>query len=102
MTKFCAECGFALSPSAAFCGGCGGSVDKKCPTCGQAIPTQTNGRNNQTSIAARGTTAKVKSSSRPRNKPIYGPRYNEEYDCPNCGSEDQNYEVCKQCGEDNG
>lgn len=100
MSKFCPECGFALSSSAAFCGGCGASVLKTCPTCGQLWPLENTTKSGRPVIST-GSGSKAKKVLTSKNRPIYGPKYDSEYDCPNCGAKDQNNLVCKNCGEDN-
>ena len=100
MSAFCAECGFALSQSASFCGGCGANVKNTCPTCGQLWPSEKGTKSGKSSITI-SSGAKSKKVSTSKVPPIYGPKYDSEYDCPNCGAKDQNYLVCKTCGEDN-
>jgi DNA-directed RNA polymerase subunit M/transcription elongation factor TFIIS len=101
MSKFCAECGFVLSAAASFCGGCGAGVNKNCPTCGQSLPTDKNGKDKKSTVSTRPSTSNFNTSAKPSKMPVYGGKYNQEYDCPNCGAKDQKYELCKQCGEDN-
>jgi predicted amidophosphoribosyltransferase len=103
VAKFCGECGFNISESAAFCGGCGAKIERVCPTCGQNLPK------GMTAKVSGGNSRGEKSSTNKgqpdrrvtsNNQPIYGIKYNEDEDCPNCGAKGQKDFVCKQCGED--
>lgn len=104
MPKFCSQCGFSVSDSAAFCGGCGSPIVQTCQTCGQTLPKGhkllTGAKGSAT--ASPETKVKLKKSGIPRiPQPVYGRLYDEDEDCPNCGAKGQNYEVCNKCDEDN-
>ena len=103
MSKFCAECGFSLSATAAFCGGCGAKIEKVCPTCGQNMPKSTtkgsSGITRAGELSSQQSQSKRKNTSS-QNLPVYGVKYNKDEDCPNCGARGQIDLVCGQCGED--
>lgn len=103
MSKFCAECGFSLSATATFCGGCGAKIEKVCPTCGQNMPKTSvkKGSGNATRGEIANTNPPlVRKNGSSQNQPVYGVKYNKNEDCPNCGAKGQIDLVCAQCGED--
>ena len=103
MSKFCAECGFSLSATATFCGGCGAKIEKVCPTCGQNMPKTPIKRGSGNSGANESTRSEARpipKTSNSHNQPVYGVKYNKDEDCPNCGAKGQIDLVCRQCGED--
>lgn len=106
MAKYCSQCGFSLSATAAFCGGCGEKVVSACPTCGQELPAghellNEGKANKEPTEQSRVKIKKNRDVGTGTYEPIYGNSYDEDEDCPNCGAKGQNDRICNKCDEDN-
>ena len=100
--KFCVNCGVGLGQADKFCAICGTKVVANCPTCGQiwngVVASET--INNTPPPAQSEVTPPSEvtiNESFVGSKPIYGPDFNEDKDCANCGNAGK-IKSCDMCG----
>ena len=115
MSRFCDECGAQLTTEGKFCGSCGKPVTHLCPTCGQtwdplaaASKVEKQALSTSSPVPA-ATTPSAISASKPDTKilsnarvlPIYGSKFVEGKDCPNCGTKGMANKTCTTCESEN-
>ena len=100
--KFCAQCATGLGPADKFCANCGAKVAFNCPTCGQVWDgTIASDVKESESVPKKADAAPPSevtiNESFVGSKPIYGPDFDKNKDCANCGNAGKK-KSCNLCG----